>query len=159
MTSAPDLAAWMIGHARADVIQGRPLPAGLRDHIRHLLTPPTLPSEPDLDRREMIEVSSTRYAELSGYTVQHIRRLCRTGRLPGYLMNRGTIVTMDGSDALSPTFVDSGVHELLATVLMARYVETYSPEIAAMLRRPWRRLLGDMAVIGKGEIFSLSVAN
>jgi formylmethanofuran dehydrogenase subunit C len=83
----------------------------------------------------------------------------RTGRLPGYLMNRGTIVTMDGSDALSPTFVDSGVHELLATVLMARYVETYSPEVAAMLRRPWRRLLGDMAVIGKGEIFSPSVAD
>lgn len=83
----------------------------------------------------------------------------RAGRLPGYLMNRGTIVTLDGSDALSPTFVDSGVHELLATVLMARYVDTYSPGIAATLRRPWRRLLGDMAVIGKGEILYPSVAN
>jgi len=83
----------------------------------------------------------------------------RAGRLPGYLMSRGTIVTINGSDGLSPTFVDSGVHELLATVLMARYVETYSPEIAAALRRPWRRLLGDMAVIGKGEIFYPSVAN
>jgi formylmethanofuran dehydrogenase subunit C len=81
----------------------------------------------------------------------------RAGRLPGYLMNRGTIVTVDGSDALSPTFADSGVHELLATAMMARYVETYSPEVAAMLRRPWRRLLGDMAVIGKGEIFYPSV--
>ena len=74
-------------------------------------------------------------------------------------MNRGTIVTADGSDGLSPTFADSGVHELLATALMARYVETYSPGVAAMLRRPWRRLLGDMAVIGKGEIFYPSVAN
>jgi formylmethanofuran dehydrogenase subunit C len=83
----------------------------------------------------------------------------RVGRLPGYLMNRGTIVTLDGSDALSPTFADSGVHELLATVLMARYIETYSPGIAATLRRPWRRLLGDMAVIGKGEILYPSVAN
>ena len=83
----------------------------------------------------------------------------RAGRLPGYLMNRGTIVTINGSDGLSPTFADSGVHELLATALMARYVETYSREVAATLRRPWRRLLGDMAVIGKGEIFYPSVAN
>jgi formylmethanofuran dehydrogenase subunit C len=83
----------------------------------------------------------------------------RTGRLPGYLMNRGTIVTVDGSDGLSPTFADSGVHDLLATALMARYVQTYSPGVAALLRRPWRRLLGDMAVIGKGEIFYPSVAN
>jgi formylmethanofuran dehydrogenase subunit C len=83
----------------------------------------------------------------------------RAGALPGYLMNRGTIVTVDGSDALSPTFADSGVHELLATALMARYVETFSPKVAAMLRRPWRRLLGDMAVIGKGEIFHPSVPN
>ena len=77
----------------------------------------------------------------------------RAGRLPGYLMSRGTIVTVEGSDGLSPTFVDSGVHDLLATALMARYIQTYSPGVAAMLRRPWRRLLGDMAVIGKGEIF------
>ncbi len=83
----------------------------------------------------------------------------RAGRLPGYLMNRGTIVTINGSDGLSPTFADSGVHELLATALMARYVETYSREVAATLRRPWRRLLGDMAVIGKGEIFYPSVVN
>jgi formylmethanofuran dehydrogenase subunit C len=77
----------------------------------------------------------------------------RADRLPGYLMSRGTIVAVDGSDGLSPTFADSGVHDLLATALMARYVQTYSPEVAAMLRRPWRRLLGDMAVTGKGEIF------
>lgn len=83
----------------------------------------------------------------------------RTGRLPGYLMRRGTIVTLDGSDALSPTFADSGVHEFVANVLMASYVQAYSPEIAVMLRRPWRRLLGDMAVIGKGEIFYPAVAN
>jgi formylmethanofuran dehydrogenase subunit C len=74
-------------------------------------------------------------------------------------MNRGTIVAVGGGDSLSPTFVDSGVHELLATTLMARYVQTHSPEVAAMLRQPWRRLLGDMAAIGKGEILYPSVAN
>ncbi len=83
----------------------------------------------------------------------------RAGRLPGYLMSRGTIVTLDGSDALSPTFADSGVHEFVANILMASYVQAYSPEIAVMLRRPWRRLLGDMAVIGKGEIFCPPVTN
>jgi formylmethanofuran dehydrogenase subunit C len=77
----------------------------------------------------------------------------RAGQLPGYLMSRGTIVIMDGSDALSPTFVDSGVHDFVANALMASYVRAYSPEVAAMLRRPWRRLIGDMAVTGKGEIF------
>jgi hypothetical protein len=60
---------------------------------------------------------------------------------------------------LSPTFADSGVHELVANILMAAYVQAYSPEIAVMLRRPWRRLLGDMAVIGKGEIFCPPVTN
>jgi formylmethanofuran dehydrogenase subunit C len=77
----------------------------------------------------------------------------RAGPLPGYLMARGTIFLADGCDSLSPTFADCGVHDLVANTLMAAYVQPYSPETAAMLRRPWRRLIGDMAVIGKGEIF------
>ena len=77
----------------------------------------------------------------------------RAGPLPGYLMARGTIVLAGGSDSLSPTFADCGVHDLVANALMAAYVQPFSPETAVMLRRPWRRLLGDMAVIGKGEIF------
>jgi formylmethanofuran dehydrogenase subunit C len=80
-----------------------------------------------------------------------IRR--RVGPLPGYLMNRGTLVLGDGCDGLSPTFADCGVHEFTANALMAAFVQRYSGDIAAMLRRPWRRLIGDMAVIGKGEIF------
>ena len=77
----------------------------------------------------------------------------RVGSLPGYLMRRGTIFAMNGSDALSPTFVDSGEHELITNTLLASYITAHSPDVAAMLRRPWRRLVGDMAVIGKGEIF------
>jgi formylmethanofuran dehydrogenase subunit C len=77
----------------------------------------------------------------------------RAGPLPGYLMSRGTIVAADGCEALSPTFADCGTHEFVANALMAAYVRPYSADIAAMLWRPWRRLLGDMAVIGKGEIF------
>jgi formylmethanofuran dehydrogenase subunit C len=77
----------------------------------------------------------------------------RAGPLPGYLMARGTLVCGDGCEALSPTFADCGVHDLVATTLMADFVKPYSATIAQLLRHPWRRLLGDMAVIGKGEIF------
>ena len=77
----------------------------------------------------------------------------RAGALPGYLMRRGTIVLGDGSDALSPTFLDGGVHELVAMRLLAAFVNGYSAKAAAVLRRPLRRLAGDMAVLGKGELF------
>ena len=80
-----------------------------------------------------------------------IRR--RSGPLPGYLMRRGTIVLAEGAEALSPTFMDCGTHTLLALRLMAEFVATYSPRLAAQLKRPLRRLAGDMAVTGKGEIF------
>jgi formylmethanofuran dehydrogenase subunit C len=77
----------------------------------------------------------------------------RAGPLPGYLMARGTLVLAQGSSALSPTFADCGVHELVANALLANFLEAYSPPIAALLRRPWRRLIGDLAGVGKGEIF------
>jgi formylmethanofuran dehydrogenase subunit C len=83
-----------------------------------------------------------------------IRR--RAGPLPGYLMRRGTIVLGAGADELSPTFVDCGVHELVALRLMGAFVGTHSARLASLLRRPLRRFAGDMAVLGKGEIFSAS---
>jgi formylmethanofuran dehydrogenase subunit C len=76
-----------------------------------------------------------------------------SGPLPGYLMARGTIILAGGGEALSPTFADCGVHELVANALMAAFIKPYSPALSDMLRRPWRRLAGDMAVTGKGEIF------
>lgn len=78
----------------------------------------------------------------------------KVGPLPGYLMRRGTIVLGEGSDALSPTFVDCGVHDLVALRIMALFVEAYSPRLASVLRQSRRRLAGDMAVTGKGEIFT-----
>lgn len=78
----------------------------------------------------------------------------KTGALPGYLMRRGTIVLGEGADAMSPTFVDCGVHDLLALRLMAGLVANFSPALASHLRRPRRRLAGDMAILGKGEIFT-----
>lgn len=77
----------------------------------------------------------------------------RAGSLPGYLMRRGTIILGDGCDELSPTFLDCGVHDLVAGRLMAAFVAGYSTGAAAIFRRPPRRFAGDMAALGKGEIF------
>jgi formylmethanofuran dehydrogenase subunit C len=76
----------------------------------------------------------------------------KVGPLPGYLMRRGTIVLSEGAEKLSPTFVDCGVHDLVATRLMAASLQTSNVRTVSLLRRPLRRLAGDMAVLGKGEI-------
>ena len=108
----------------------------------------------DRMRRGMIVVEGTAGAHAGSRMIAGTLILRgRAGPLPGYLMKRGTIVTIDGSNVLSPTFVDSGVHEFVANALMASYVQAFSPDVAVILRRPWQRFIGDMAVIGKGEIF------
>ncbi len=77
----------------------------------------------------------------------------RAGALPGYLMARGTLVLVDGCAGLSPTFADCGVHDLVANTLMASFIQPHSTELAARMRQPWQRLTGDLAALGKGEIF------
>ncbi|MBO0755653.1 MAG: formylmethanofuran dehydrogenase subunit C, partial [Bradyrhizobiaceae bacterium] len=78
----------------------------------------------------------------------------RSGPLPGYLMKRGTIVLGMKDVRLSPTFIDCGVHDLIAARLMAAFIGVYSARAAELLGRPLRRFAGDMATIGKGEIFA-----
>ena len=77
----------------------------------------------------------------------------KAGPLPGFLMKRGTVVLGGGCRAISPTFVDCGQHALLAMRLWADFIDPYSRPAAVLLRRPLQRLAGDMAVLGKGEIF------
>jgi formylmethanofuran dehydrogenase subunit C len=79
--------------------------------------------------------------------------LGRAGPLPGYLMKRGTIVLGADCEELSPTFIDCGVHVLVAMRLLSDFVGIHSRRAAASLRAPLRRYAGDMAVLGKGEIF------
>jgi formylmethanofuran dehydrogenase subunit C len=79
--------------------------------------------------------------------------LGRTGPLPGYLMKRGTIALGDRSEEMSPTFVDCGVHDLVALRLMAGFLGSLSVRAGKLFRRPLRRYAGDMATVGKGEIF------
>jgi len=78
--------------------------------------------------------------------------LGRAGPLPGYLMKRGTIVLGADCEEWSPTFIDCGVHALVAMRLMADFVGGVSRRAAAGLRTPLRRYAGDMAALGKGEI-------
>ena len=75
------------------------------------------------------------------------------GPMPGYLMSRGTIVLGGDCEQLSPTFVDCGTHALVAMRLMAQFAGRYSKRAAAVLGGRLRRLAGDMAVLGKGELF------
>ena len=75
------------------------------------------------------------------------------GALPGYLMRRGTIVLCEGASTLSPTFIDCGMHQLVAMRLMAGFLKPYSGRTASLLGRALRRFAGDMAVLGHGEIF------
>ncbi len=78
----------------------------------------------------------------------------RAGALPGYLMNRGTILLAGGVAEMAPTFLDCGVFELVAAQLLAAHVETMSARLGGAFRGPLRRYAGDLAALGKGEIFA-----
>ncbi len=74
------------------------------------------------------------------------------GDLPGYLMGRGTILLGRGATLFSPTFGDCGEHDLVAARLLADYIAQASATLGDLFRRPLRRLAGDLAALGKGEI-------
>jgi formylmethanofuran dehydrogenase subunit C len=74
------------------------------------------------------------------------------GDLPGYLMGRGTILLGRGASLLSPSFGDCGEHDLVAARLLADYIAQVSARLGELFRRPLRRLAGDLAALGKGEI-------
>ncbi|MFD0933900.1 formylmethanofuran dehydrogenase subunit C, partial [Methylobacterium trifolii] len=75
------------------------------------------------------------------------------GDHPGYGMRRGTLV-VGGHGAMSPTFVETGTHDLVFLRLLARALKRLSPEHAELIDRPLRRYSGDLATIGKGEIWA-----
>jgi formylmethanofuran dehydrogenase subunit C len=74
------------------------------------------------------------------------------GDLPGYLMGRGTILLGRGASLFSPSFGDCGEHDLVAARLLANYIGQVSAQLGDLFRRPLRRLAGDLAALGKGEI-------
>ena len=74
------------------------------------------------------------------------------GALPGILMRRGTIILGKPAD-LAPTFIAAGHVELVFTTLLARAAAPFSAKAAACVRAAGTRYAGDMAVLGKGELF------
>lgn len=78
------------------------------------------------------------------------------GVLPGYLMRRGTIILGGEAAQWTPTFTESGKAELTWLRLIAAVLhDELPPSQLATLKPQARRLAGDMAVLGKGEILRL----
>ena len=76
----------------------------------------------------------------------------KAAALPGYLQRRGTLV-LGAAAEMPPGFVDCGVTDLTFLRLFARLLGKESHPAAKLMRQRLSRFAGDMAVLGKGEIF------
>ncbi|KQT87699.1 formylmethanofuran dehydrogenase subunit C [Methylobacterium sp. Leaf469] len=74
------------------------------------------------------------------------------GDHPGFGMRRGTILT-GGVGALSPSFVETGTHDLVFLRLLARSLRPLSPAHADLAAGALTRYSGDLATLGKGELW------
>ena len=74
------------------------------------------------------------------------------GDHPGYGMRRGTILA-GGVGALSPSFVETGTHDLVFLRLLARSLRPLSAAHADLAAGTLTRYSGDLATLGKGEIW------
>lgn len=75
------------------------------------------------------------------------------GDYPGYLMGRGTIFINGPAGEFGPGFMDCGRQELTLMRLMAKQLSPVHGGLTQVLSAPLRRYAGDMAALGKGEIF------
>jgi formylmethanofuran dehydrogenase subunit C len=76
----------------------------------------------------------------------------RAGAFPGILMRRGTIILGNPSD-LSPTFIPANQVDLVFTHLLTRATAPFSEKAATCVQTANTRYSGDMAILGKGELF------
>ncbi len=77
----------------------------------------------------------------------------RAGATPGRLMRRGTIVAGGGAERVGATFLDNGVHDPLIFRLMTRAFAAGPLGEPVLDGAPMRRLGGDTAALGLGELF------
>ncbi len=74
------------------------------------------------------------------------------GPEPGPLLRRGTLIGPT-VDALLPTFVDGGRHDLVVLGILSQHMKRALGDLAPeALPREVRKYSGDMATIGKGEL-------
>ena len=80
------------------------------------------------------------------------------GNLPGYQLRRGTIILGGQVGEWTPTFVDCGPQDLTVARLVARSIKGHGALATAerLAAGPVRRFAGDMAVLGKGEIWRVA---
>jgi formylmethanofuran dehydrogenase subunit C len=78
----------------------------------------------------------------------------KIGLYPGFAMKRGSLLLLGSIGRMLPTFLDSGVHELGFLNLLLAHLRAHAPQFAAAAGRlkQLRRLVGDGAANGKGEI-------
>jgi formylmethanofuran dehydrogenase subunit C len=74
------------------------------------------------------------------------------GDHPGYGMRRGTLIA-GGHGALLPTFVETGTPDLVFVRLLAQSLKRLGAAQAGLLGGTLRRYSGDLATLGKGELF------
>ena len=75
------------------------------------------------------------------------------GPLPGLRMRRGTIIAAGAAEGVPDTFADTGWADLTIFKLLGRKLGTAAAWLGPLLTDgPLRRLAGDLAVDGKGEI-------
>jgi len=74
-----------------------------------------------------------------------------SGINPGYLMRRGTLV-LGHASPLTPTFIDCGPLNSAFVSIFSRALKMDSRLGSRLFAAPLRRVMGDMAVLGKGEI-------
>lgn len=104
-------------------------------------------------RRGLIVIESDAGANPASRMIAGTLVVCgRAGALPGYLMRRGTLVLARAPELLAPTFIPVGGADPTFLRLFERALEPLSRRAASLFAALPRRLAGDMAVLGKGEI-------
>lgn len=82
--TASTLSAWMLDHARADVLRGRPVPDDLAALVRDLLNPSSSDLGTDSGPPAIVELTTGELAARMGCSERYVRKLCQVGRLKAY---------------------------------------------------------------------------
>src|SRR5262249_30700096 len=78
----------------------------------------------------------------------------RVGRFAGYGLRRGSLILLNEPKELLPTFGDSGVMEFNYLRLLEHWLRETGRAISLGCRA--RRLMGDQAALGKGEMLIIA---